>query len=191
MNNHIKSLIMTLFLTALVILSTHYLHQPQPSKQASQATPNFYVWNANYITYNELGHRHGELQSPLTRHYLKNNTTTFTSPHIIIHTEKGTHWVIDAKQGQSQHGDQNIHLSNQVVVRQYPAEPKNPITLLKTNSLYIYPKQSKALSHQWVTITRDNMRASGIGLITNLKTGYSQLLSHSKGVFVPKPLQSK
>lgn len=178
---------MTLILIALVVLSAHYLNQTQTGKQVENNKPDFYVWDAHYVTYNALGQRHGELRSPLTKHYKKNNTTQFTMPRVIINTKSGERWVIKAKQGQSQHGDKNIHLTDHVVVYQYPKQLHQPTTRLTTNSLYIYPKQSKALSHQRVIITRDDMQASGIGLISNLKTGNSQLLSQSKGIFTPKP----
>ena len=185
MSHQIKSLVLTLILIGLITFSIHLLHKPQTMPN-QQIHPDFIIINGHYKDYNQKGKLSQQVWMKTTKHYKKGDSSLFNYPLYIQYNPDGSKWQLTSIEGQSDHGDTHIHLQKQVVVHQMPKTHRLPITTLKTSQLEIYPHQSLATSNQHVTMIRDNTVAHGVGLRCNLKTGVSEILSHSNAIVTPK-----
>lgn len=190
MTHQLKSLVLTLILIGLITFSIHLLHKPQATTN-KQTHPDFIIINGHYKDYNQKGQLSQQIWIKKTRHFKKNDSSFFQHPLYIQYNPDGSKWQLTSIEGQSEHGDAHIHLQKHVVVHQVPKTNRIPITTLKTSQLEVFPHQSLATSNQHVTMIRDNTIAYGLGLRCNLKTGVSQILSHSSTTVTPKKKPKK
>jgi lipopolysaccharide export system protein LptC len=182
----IIQLVLLIAICVLVPLVFHaWLESLRPSKTTlPDNLPDSYMENATYREYDASGLLHSYVATPSAIHYTRQDTTQFTRPHILLYTKNRSVWYIDADQGQSIQGHREIHLTGHVIIRQ-PSQTNKPETLITTTAITYYPDTMLAKTDQLVRLQYGPSEVQGKGLIANFKTNVIQLLSQSRGIYVP------
>jgi lipopolysaccharide export system protein LptC len=126
------------------------------------------------------GKPHSTLRSKKLLHYPVRDTSILQEPSFIFYADNALPWHVNAKQGRSIHGHQQIDLKNDVFIQQLD-ENKHPQMTLQTSAITIYPDRSYATSTQAVELTEPDVALSGIGMNAYLQEKRIKLLHHVRG----------
>lgn len=182
-----KILYTYIFLFILIALaSVLILHHT--TIQRMQTSPDTAIDGfSDNATLTEYNH-HGEIKTMVSAknaiHLEKSGNTQFKKPFIITYSTDRTPWHIHADQGISDKNGHLLVLQNNVVIHALSAH-HHPETRITTSTLSILPKESRAFTHQAVTVSRPGIVIHGVGLTANFKTGEYQLQSQSKAIYQP------
>jgi lipopolysaccharide export system protein LptC len=181
-----RTLILSTTLIGALIFSAWLIHkttsEPSTLAQNLPDRPDAFMINATYLGMDENGNLHNQIYLPKMTHYIKNNTSEFTDPQIIIYGKNHEPWLITAKFGQSKFGVEEVQLWKNVKIHQ-PAGPKNRELTITTSSLTFFPKHQSASTDEAITIAQPGAVVNSVGLRANLNKGEVQLLSRAKGVY--------
>lgn len=119
-------------------------------------------------------------------HYKMSGETVLEKPFIITYSEKNTPWHIHADRAISNKAGDRIVLKGHVNVHELQTA-QHPETTITTTELTVFPKESRAVTDKFVTLSRPGTLIHGVGLIANLKTGQYQLRSESEAIYEPTP----
>lgn len=182
-----KANLIYLFLSAaLIVISAIILHgaQNKPVHEKKDAIDSF-VDHAHYVSYNKLGQLDTKLTAPKVTHIKNKKMAYFFEPRMLTYTEDRIPWHIQATHAKSSDDMQHVFLWKNVVIHQL-THTNTLETTIKTSELTVLPQQSIAKTNAAVSIYRLGSTMHGKGLIANLKTGQYELLSHSKGIYIPE-----
>ncbi|MCB1826909.1 MAG: LPS export ABC transporter periplasmic protein LptC, partial [Coxiellaceae bacterium] len=172
------SLILLLGAGLSIFLMIAREHQTEKTKPTGGV--NAFMVQAKYVDYDKDGALHSQLEANQMKHYVKQDTSLFTKPKILIYTEDRTPWYITSDYGKSQNGTKKVLLYSNVTLYQ-PPKPNHPETTITTSELTVYPKRSFAETDKKVKIKRPGTVIHGKGIEANLKTGIVRLLTQSRG----------
>lgn len=183
MKNKLTFIYLILFLL-LGVASVFILHHAVKHNHSSQKpTINSFILHAKFTEYNQSGQVKAIVTSIKVTHMQTSGITYFEKPYIIAYTEKNrTPWHIHADLAISNKSGNQIILRGHVVAHQLPT-PEHVESTITTSELTVFPKESRAVSNQKVTIVRPGTRISGTGFVANLKTGQYELHSESNAVY--------
>lgn len=151
---------------------------------------NAFMIKPTYKAYDKEGQLHSQIDAFQMKHYVRNDTSTFNDPKILIYTDDRIPWHITSKHGKSQNGTKKLFLYDDVVLHQ-PQQPNHPEITINTSELTIYPARSFAETNKNVQIKRPGTVIHGKGIEANLKKGIVKLLTESRGVYEPSKDLSK
>lgn len=113
-----------------------------------------------------------------------------TTPHLTVYKPDNTIWTIDAKRGdvtQPTLGQiDQVELSDTVILKRPPSPNLMPITL-ETEVLRYQPKKQYAETDQSITLTKPDLKITGVGMRAFLEKNTVELLNNVKSQFVSSP----
>jgi lipopolysaccharide export system protein LptC len=178
-------------ITLLLILATAFsawsIIISHPAKYSMQTDPkqiDSFMENVQAITYNKLGAPSLQITTPKMVHYPENNTTYITTPRVVIYRQSPQPWFVDSDYAKATNGMDAIEFWSNVNIH-HVADPENPTTSLRTNTLTIFPSQQIAQTNEAVTFVQPDTTVHAIGMLANLEAGTVKLLSNTKGEYDP------
>jgi lipopolysaccharide export system protein LptC len=169
---------------SLWIIVDHFHTELDESSKTNAQYPDAYLINAHYQDYDKQGQLHGEVFSPHSIHFKKNNVTLLDKPTLSLHTNNKQPWLVSSKYGRSYQNTQSLYLWDNVLIH-HPKAKHNVETKIKTSSLTIFPKKEIAQTKDPVTISRPGSTTKAKGLHANFKKGIFQLLKNARGSYAP------
>lgn len=172
--------IVLFFLLVGASLSTWLVIQTRLSLQTpSTNSPNNPDQFMNGAIFNRMD-ASGKLQDQFTAthlvHFIKNNTTNFTQPSLLVFNANEPPWHITADYGHAINGDDVIDIDQNVRIEQ-AASAARAHTVITTSSLIIYPAKKLATTNQLVTGTQPGVKITAIGLRADMLHNTIDLLS--------------
>ncbi len=176
-------LFLAVFFSAwLLVLSKH--HKPITTQNDLVNQPDSFMEGVTATIMSKTGNPSLKIQSPKMIHYAENDTTDIVKPHVTIYRQSPEPWYVDSDRGKAINGIEHIIFSSNVVIH-HPSDAANPVTIMKTATLDVFPDKKQATTADAVTITQPDTIVHAIGMLANLEDGTVQLLSNAKGDYVP------
>jgi len=156
---------------------------PIPNLQMT-AEPREYMKEVSVWTFTQTGKPKHHLVADAWVHIPETAVSTVTSPFLIVYKPDETIWKIHSKQGTIRqpvtgNGIEQIELSNTVVLNR-PQTPQNVPLKLETEMLRYEPQKQFVETESFVTITRPDLKITGIGMRGFLENSYVELLENVK-----------
>ncbi|MES2216782.1 MAG: LPS export ABC transporter periplasmic protein LptC [Pseudomonadota bacterium] len=183
----LKNLAITLLLLTATAFSAWSIIISHPAKVNPQDDPkqiDSFMEEVQAITYNKLGQPSLQITTPKMVHYPENNTTYITTPRVIIYRQSPQPWFVDSDYAKASNGMDSILFWSNVNIH-HLADPENPTTSLRTNTLTIFPNQQIAQTNEAVTFVQPDTTVHAIGMLANLDVGTVKLLSQTQGEYDP------
>ena len=138
------------------------------------------------IKTNAAGQPKSTLISPKLTHYPKNNQTKLLKPHFTFLSKKPREnpWQITANFGLATQGITKVLLWDHVVIHQATSQA-NKDTRILTSKLTVYPNKNFAKTNKNVVLYQPGSVVKSKGMEANFDTGAINLLSQSRGEYVP------
>ena len=182
------TLFLTLFflgalLISLIIMRLLFLKHPSMPLSPNKIVLAF-ANSATYKSYDERGYLQSNIKVTSFQYYKKNGQSIFQYPKGWVYTKKRIPWYIRANHGQAFHTKDWIDLNGHVIMHQLPY-PNHPETIIRTESVRIYPAAQTAETDQWVSIQQQKNQLQGLGMKANLGEGMIDILSQTQGYYHP------
>ena len=175
----------TLLITALIAAWLTLSHlQGKSVVAAEDELPDAYMEDVNATIMNKQGKISMKIATPKMTHYATNDTADLERPELTVYRNALQPWYISSKSAKTIDGIEKINFQDDVTVHHY-ADENNPATLIKTISLTYYPDKQVAETSDLITLVQPNIVVKGIGMYTDMKTGYVKLLSAARGEYAP------
>lgn len=182
--NSRKTVFLTIALAIIIVVSCwlalnvakNLLHERSLSAQ----NPDFFMHKVVYTQMDESGRICDQITAPSLVHYLDNDVSVFTEPHLLVFNPTQKLWEISADQGKSMGFMGRIYLSGNVNVERMPLLNDFGFTV-KTTALTIYPASKTADTEEPVTILQNGSVVNAVGAKADLAKGTINLLSQVKG----------
>lgn len=155
---------------------------PSTANQTHQ--PDAFMENVVTTVMNKEGKPALKVAAPKMVHYAENDMTDITTPHVTVFRQSPQPWYIDSDFGKALNGTEEINFSSHVVIH-HPNDSENPLTIMKTATLTVFPDKQTAQTDAAITITQPDATIYAIGMLANLTNGTVQLLSQARGEYVP------
>lgn len=174
------------FLGVVAALSTWLVIQTRLSLQSSATnSPNNPDQYMDGATFNRID-VNGKLQNQFTAthlvHYIKNNTTYFMQPSLMVFSTTAPPWHITADYGYAVQGDAVINIEHNVRIEQ-AATRTHVQSLITTSKLTIYPDKKLATTDQSVTGTQPGATVTAVGMRADMLHNTVDLLSQVHGFY--------
>ncbi len=188
----IKRLKIALTLLALLLVSYGvynlfhgHLHA-QVKHTAPVDSPNIFMRQVTYDSHDQNGHLQATIKANTSLYYQQRDVMVLTRPDVTTYSEISHQpsWHITADHGESFKNNSEIKLSGHVKFFRYET-PQAASMTVTTKSATLYPKRSKAVSDDDVSISQQQSTIQGHGMIANLKSGDYSLLSQLSGHYTP------
>ncbi len=158
--------------------------------QGKQFRPDIFMQDVKVVETDETGKVVKHLTSPKLVHYPKDDKTQITQPVYVVYQDNQKQpWVIKATMGTSYNGGKKIVLQDNVNIHESQGT-NNQDTLITTSSLTYFPKKDLASTKKPVTIQKPNLKITAIGMNAFLAEKRVDLLSNTRGIYVPDKRQS-
>lgn len=125
-----------------------------------------------------------KVETPKMVHYVENDRTELTKPHLTIFRNSPEPWYVEALHGKTVQGINEITFWDNVVIH-HLADHDNPITTMKTQALTIFPNQQLAETKEAISVIQPDTRIDAIGMLANWNEGTVKLLSQAREEYVP------
>ncbi len=128
---------------------------------------DYYLSKVKIRSMNSEGTLHYQLNTPYLEHYIKQDSSQITKPHIK-YISKGDHWVIDAATASLAHRTEIFELKDQVVLNQ--KSPSDTVSI-NTSLMVLDPLQDRINIPKPLTLKSNkmNLKASMATLDTENK----------------------
>lgn len=162
-----------------------------PSSFKTQSQPQEYMTQVSVWNFNEEGKLKHFLSAESWSYLPADESSLLTTPHLTVYKPDNSVWKIDAKQGVVT--QPNIGTIDQVelqdsVVLQRPAAPSLDPILIETQKICYKPKENKAETDQFITLTKPELKITGVGMRALLDTNSVELLNNVKTHYVPNEI---
>lgn len=162
-----------------LILSGWYFAHPDHSqwtKQHPVEEPDMFIEQVHTIKFNAEGQPIHYLITPKLTHYPHNNKNVLLQPRLQLTYKDHAPWQIQAAQGVSLHGTDELTLSGNVKLQQ-PAGPQNPARTVFADEIIYYPDEQFATTTTAITMTEPGLQISSIGMNADIKQESVELLA--------------
>lgn len=123
--------------------------------------------------------------APKVIHYVENDATDMTQPHITVYRKDSpSPWFINANRAKATKGIDQIVFQDQVTIH-HPTDTHYPTTIMHTNSLTVFPEQQLAQTKEAIIINQPESTIHAIGMLANLNDGTVKLLSETREEYAP------
>jgi lipopolysaccharide export system protein LptC len=184
----LKNIVITILLILATAFSAWSIIISHPGKLDFQNDPkqiDSYMEEVQATTYNKQGQPALKITTPKMVHYPENNTTYITTPRVVIYRQSPQPWFVDSDYAKATNGMDSILFWSNVNIH-HLADPENPNTTLRTNTLTIFPNQQIAQTNEAVTFVQPNTTVHAVGMLANLDVGTVKLLSQTQGEYDPR-----
>lgn len=181
-----KITILFLLIVAVTLSTWSIIYSTQsltPNREMTKQ-PDAFIKQVIVTTFSRVGSPLLIIKSLSMAHYSDNDSTYIDQPHVVVFRHSLQPWKVDALHAFAIHGMRSIDFSDHVVVS-HDADSEAVSTTLLTEALTIFPETQQAKTNLPVTITQPSTVMHGIGMSSNLQEGTIQLLSQTRGEYVP------
>jgi lipopolysaccharide export system protein LptC len=122
--------------------------------------------------------------APKMTHYVENDATDMIKPSItVFHKESLNPWFINSNSAKAIQGINEITFQDHVVI--HHPDKNNPTTIMRTNSLTVFPAEQVAQTKEPIIISQPASTIHATGMLANLGDGTVKLLSQAQEEYVP------
>lgn len=125
-----------------------------------------------------------KIETPKMVHYLREDTTNITSPHITVYRDSPKPWHIHSDSATATKGINQIIFHDHVVIN-HDHDTENPSTLIKTTVLTVFPNKKVAETNDPIILVQPDTIIHAVGMFADLNDGTVKLLSNARGEYVP------
>ena len=162
---------------ATAVMITIYQKKNDTTTQVPHHEHDIVLHDIEHSWTGQHGQVQGEITSPKAKISSRNGMMEIEKPKFYALDQKNIHWQVSSDEGKGYETDSKLILSNHVVVRQESI----PTTLLKTETLTIFPKQHFASTQDTVVITQGDSRLEARGMSIDFETGHITLKHQAQG----------
>ncbi|MBE0509401.1 MAG: LPS export ABC transporter periplasmic protein LptC [Chromatiales bacterium] len=178
-----RRLRLILILLVPVLLSSWLLQKQKPAtpQQAAEVRdqPDYFLRGVHAVSTNAQGQLQHRLEADSLSHFPQGDYVLLSEPRIAVHQADGSHWTIQANQGQLFEREQEFLLHGAVRIAQHGSSQD---IRLQTESLRLLPEQQFAESSEAVVLQMPGSRLEGLGMELYGKEQRLLLLSTVRGV---------
>ena len=146
--------------------------------------PDYYGENLNHRQFSAAGVLIQELSAEKSKHYPLAAVTHFTVPHIVVTSDGGDRWQIDAQKGKTEDSKNLVTLSKQVKIRPINPKPEEDL-LVETEVLHYHTDSQIAETREPVKITSPSALINSTGMSLNIPTQIMELNHQVNTRYVP------
>lgn len=146
--------------------------------------PDYYGENLNHRQFSAEGVLIQELSAKQSKHYPVAAVTHFSQPHIVVTSDSGDRWQIDAQQGKTEDAKHLVTLSQQVEIQPINPQPEENL-LVETEILHYHTDSQIAETQEPVKITSPNAWINSQGMSLNIPTQTMELTHQVNTRYVP------
>lgn len=170
---------------ALSLWSIWLTRQSSPTHPISSNRPDAFMEDVTALIINKEGKPVLKVVAPKMTHYPADDSTDINTPTItVFRKESPNPWFINANHAKTIQGIQQINFWENVVIH-HPADKRNPLTTMHTNSLTVFPEKQIAETQEPVVIKQPASTIHAIGMLANLNDATVRLLSQAREDYVP------
>jgi lipopolysaccharide export system protein LptC len=168
---------------SILIWLTFYYHFNEPIILQEIELPDGYMEQVTAFILNNQGKLALKIETPQLMHYTKNDKTDFIQPTLTFYKKSTLPWYISANTAQAIKGMKQIQFNENVVIHR-AADEHMPSTLIKTQTLSVFPQEKKAHTKASITLIQPNLTIKATGMQADINQGEIELLSQAKGEYV-------
>ncbi len=163
----------------LVSMALQY-RQPTTSEQALPQTEpepeaDYYFLGTRSKHFDEQGRFSYEFQARRIEHFVSGDYTLVDAPTMMLYPEDGVPWMVQARQGRAEAGNDSFELWENVRVNR--DTPDDPLQM-KTEKLTLQPARNLATTEEDIVITNPRGRVDATGLKAYIDKNRLELLSN-------------
>jgi lipopolysaccharide export system protein LptC len=160
--------------------------QPGDTGPLGERSPDHFVRDLQVTTMTPAGEPARSLQAAEVRHYLDDESTELTAPHVTIHRDELPPWDVTAERGWVSRNGESVVLVGAVRAER-AGTPAQPPVVLMTDELHYLPYEDYAETDARVSIDSLQDHVEAVGMRAWLrKPGRVELLSEVRGRYVPR-----
>jgi lipopolysaccharide export system protein LptC len=175
-------LILSICLSSWSIMKTKRLHKTIVSDAIDQ--PDAIMEGVVATIINKEGSPALKIETPKMTHFVKNDTTDISTPHITVYRDSPEPWHIHSDSAQATQGVNQIVFRDHVTIN-HNNDTANPKTLIKTTVLTVFPNKKTAETHDPIMLVQPDTVIHAVGMLADLNDGTVKLLSSTRGEYVP------
>lgn len=183
-----KNAIISLFMVAVVGLATWatlLFYRPSTiNLSANSELPDAYMEDVTALVMDKQGKPQMKIVTPKLVHFDQENTTRLTTPIVSLYQKSSIPWYITSKYAKAIDGVERVDFWENVTIT-HPADAYNPNTVIKTQTLKVYPNKQLADTNDDITMVQPNLMIKALGMHADMNTGDVHLLSDARGEYVP------
>lgn len=145
---------------------------------------DYYGFQLKHRQFSKEGVLSQELSATDSKHFPLSDSTLFSEPQIMVTSDNGEQWQIDALQGQQDDRKQRVTLSNTVEIRPIDPRPNEDI-LVKTDLLHYNTNTQIAETDKLVKITSTNAAINAQGMLLSIPEQTMNLIHQVNTRYVP------
>lgn len=182
----IQSLIV-LFCFILIAWAFNHSEKPRTTNKTWNKYPQEYMKQVSVWSYTEEGNLKNYLSAEYWAYLPEQKASKLEKPHLTVYKPDATEWQIDAKKAtvaQPTIGTiEQVELQESVVLKRPQTDKAFPIRV-ETEVLRYRPHQEFAETDKEITLTKPDLKITGVGMHADLKTNSVKLLDKVQSEFV-------
>lgn len=175
---------MSIFAAIVIIWQNNEDETPPAASIDAEDEADFFITKGQYTVFNEEGELSSIMKSDEAKHYPVRNNALLINPNLLVYREDNPPWRLTADKGEYSMGDENLTLTQNVVITRNEAS-ENPWTL-KTESLTLLNKTRFITTQQPVTISDNFSTLDGTGMNAWVDDKKIELTSNVRGNYAPE-----
>lgn len=124
------------------------------------------------------------IDAPRMVHYAEDDMTKLTKPLLTIYRKSPKPWYVTSRMAKAMHGIDTVHFWRDVTIH-HKADAKEPETVIKTESLTVYPNKDTAETNDAITLQQPNLIVKAIGMYADMNIGEVKLHANVRGIYEP------
>lgn len=178
-----------LFFIFIAVISVVWLIPSDKNRSVFQTVkhPQEYMNNVSMWSYHFDGTLKHALHAQYWAYLPESKSSTLMSPHLTVYKPDQTIWHIDAKHGKilqpTMGSIDQVELYENVVVERPATRHAVPIKL-ETSELRYQPKTQYAETDKFITMSKPDLKITGIGMRAFLDRSFVELLQDVKTSYV-------
>ncbi|MEM9532525.1 MAG: LPS export ABC transporter periplasmic protein LptC [Pseudomonadota bacterium] len=172
-------------LLAVLLGLTFWATQRLASDDVEEALPtarsDYRLEHFDLLVMDPSGAPSYRVQSPEMEKSPDDDSATLIKPHFTLYDQGSETWRVQSDEAWINGEGDLIRMPGPVQL----ASRLPPNTLVETRDVTVQPREHRARSEAPVTVTRSDMRSSGVGFSANLSNQQFDILSNVEGFYEP------
>ena len=188
MKNNVQTIITSILLALVVVALLAYDDWDEwlggkTITSAQEAQPDLIAHDVEQVHFGETGELNYQLKAIEMQQFLQANRNQITQPDILFYHLQQPAWETTADAGNSDAAGDELHLHGNVTITQMG---NTPGATLKTDTLTLFPRESRARTEDKVTIHQGSIYIEAMGLEADLNTNQLTLLHQVTSIYEPE-----
>lgn len=146
--------------------------------------PDAFMENVVATIFSKQGKPKMKIVTSKLVHYTENDMTHLSEPVLTLYRQSPQPWRITANHAKAIQGVDKVDFWGNVIIR-HAADFNGPTTLIRTPSLTVFPNKQVAETREPITLAQPHTLIKAVGMYADIITGNIQLLSQTRGEYVP------